>query len=165
MYLKVKSAAIALLMFSVMTAFGQTELAGKWIIDIPQSDFGSLTPDQGAAKSIAITLAKDSVRFERDFVTSGLSIEVLPLSGDSVRRDLSRPGAKIIKTTSLKWDAKAGKLVVGAVYDMDDQAGKWQYTRTETYSVSKDGKTLTLDRVCVLPDRTETVKAVYTKAR
>jgi hypothetical protein len=131
--------------------------SGKWLINITKSEFGTLTPEAGAAKEIKIDQKKDAIEFERIFGSS-TSKETLSNDGKQVEQDMPNDTKKI---SSLKWSDNSKQFIVTSIYKVANNGNPWEYTRTETYTLSTDGKTLTLDRVTVIPDRTDVVKAVY----
>ncbi|MBN8857023.1 MAG: hypothetical protein J0H29_01470 [Sphingobacteriales bacterium] len=146
----------------------KNNFGGNWKLDIAHSDFGGQIPGQAAPKTIVIALLKDSLQLERDFEGSGVTKEVLPLNSKPITIDLSKGAVKTKKETALEKSTDDHQIVIHSTYTVDDQDGSgqarhWQYTRTETYRLSEDKSTLTLERITVVPDRTDVIKAVYTQ--
>jgi hypothetical protein len=75
---------------------------------------------------------------------------------------LTYPGTTVSRT--LAWSEDGKIITISSKYKVhQENEAAWEYTRTETYALAGDGKTLTLDRISVTPQGTEKVKAIYDK--
>ncbi len=164
---------VLLLAFMLMTvnllakaAPPKTDFSGAWQLNIAKSDFGKL-PQTGAPTLINISQRADAIELDRSFPgTADLPAVVdkalLTFDGQQLKAVLAPRNDQ--KTSYLKWSDDGQAITVFQNYKVTE-AGKtpWEYNRTEKYALSDDGKTLTIERVTVFPDRTETIKAVYDK--
>lgn len=169
-----------LIIFSAAFKSGQSkaDFSGTWLLNKEQSDFSTIPPERAAAVSMTIVQKTDAITIERSFVGQPLNTETYPFNGKTV--ELTYPGKTLSGTVAgnpaklttpettvrrtLAWSQDEKTINISSKYKQHQQDQEaWEYTRTETYALGADGKTLTLDRVSVTPQGTEKIKAVYHK--
>jgi hypothetical protein len=157
---------ISIIMLTVMTSANilQSKISfdGKWTINISKSEFNSLKPDL-APKQIIVKQTLDSIALTKTFEHPGTApqsyTQIFSYNGKPTER-LARGGVER-RVISIAY--KSDTLIFTTQGYVNNQGLKWEYTATENWSLSQDGKILTVQRKAVLPDRTETYKAVYNK--
>jgi hypothetical protein len=144
-----------------MAQSAKTDLTGAWKINMAKSDLGKTPVATAAPTTMDITQSDESIEFKRSF-PGMTATETFPFDGQAVESTI--PPRNDHKTSSVKWSDDKNTIIVSQKYKVAKE-GKdpWEWSRTEKYYLSDNGKTLILERVSVLPDRTETVKAVYDK--
>jgi hypothetical protein len=163
----------AMLVFSAI-AFGQNEtksFAGTWNLDIEKSELG----ERSRIKSMTMTVTQSETElsYER---------KVERKEGGGGRRGMGRGGGANLPTTfdlsgketaapgggrgtaKLKAESKNGILKLMRTVDFEGRMGQVTVKNTETWSVSEDGKTLTIAAESENPRGTRSSKMVFTLA-
>lgn len=136
---------------------------GSWTLDAAKSDFGGLPKERAAAVLIKLIQNKESVSFERSFQNVPvISKETLTLDGKEF--EVKKDEYTALRTLAISEDKKS--FTVTSKYHATPEGQEpWDYTRTELYGLTDDGKSMLVTRVMVTPDKTETVKAFYNKVK
>lgn len=156
-----KLTMIALIVCGIQsTVFAQQKtFNGKWKIVAEQSDFGGLEQKNAAPTEIDVNIISDSIVVNRYFGKEQSFKESL-LFGVNALETLS-PDGNTLRKSKVNWSVDRKRLSFDWYYEVS--GNEWQYTRHETWSISEDGKNLTVDRVTILSEKTDKVKAVYQK--
>ena len=83
------------------------------------------------------------------------------LDGKEMTVEMDSPMGKVPVKYTGKWDG--GKLVLGSARTFNGPNGEITTTSKETWSLSADGKTLTVDAESTSPRGTNTTQKVFTK--
>jgi hypothetical protein len=155
---------------AVFILFGFTEqnavkFSGHWKINLMASYFGDLESNSAAPTSIDVEQNDIRIKIERTFAGKSSSSETLLFNGDKTIQNIDTSSTrKSVKQASLKWSDDGENLILLSEYNVNDNVhGQWQYHRTERWRLSSKNNVLTIDRVTVLPDHTDSVRAVYNK--
>ena len=135
-------ALILLAVFSSSAKSQKVNFSGIWKVDALKSNYGGYGPAAAAVK-LKIVQAKDTISIERTIHPGGGAArsftDKLPLDGKRITNTKGTTKSSV----SIKWSGQA--LVETSSYH-DDKFNK-TYQATETWTLSPDGKTLTIDRV------------------
>lgn len=133
---------ILLTVFSSSAMPPKVNFSGIWKVDTLKSNYGGFGP-AAAAVTLKIVQAKDTISIERTINPGGgvarSFTDKLPLDG----KPMTNTKGTTKSSLSIKWFGQA--LVETSSYH-DDKFNK-TYQATETWTLSADGKTLTIDRV------------------
>ncbi|WP_256003477.1 hypothetical protein [Pedobacter deserti] len=133
---------------------------GTWKLDAG-TDLSSVSRSNEMPAAISLIMTDSTVSFERIFNSMpDPSKQVLKLNGAELVS--AKGGSETKRTLTLSAD-KMLLTVKSKTHTVPEEGEPFDYSRTETYELEKDGKSLTLTRVLLMPDRTETAKAVYNK--
>jgi hypothetical protein len=135
-------ALILLVVFSNSAKSQKVNFSGIWKVDTLKSNYGGFGP-AAAAVTLKIVQTKDTISIERAIhpgrgATRSFT-DKLPLDG----KTMTNTNGTTKSSVSIKWSGKA--LVETSGYH-DDKFNK-TYQATETWTLSPDSKTLTIDRV------------------
>lgn len=165
-----KKASVALLTIPIlivctqMTKAQTLNFSGDWKINPPKSDFGKFG-ERSTPIEIKINQTKDSIIIERISRSSKGEIhsyvERLAINGNPVKILI---GNSRSKTTAVKWVEDKQAMTEIANYQ-DDMAPEQYATSkgTETWSMSGDGKTLTIKRLDEFRDGNVPSTGLYDK--
>ena len=135
---------ILLGVFSNSAKSQKVNFSGIWKVDTLRSNYGGYGPAAAAVK-LKIVQAKDTISIERTIHpgrgAARSFTDKLPLDGKTMTNTKGTTKSSV----SIKWSGRA--LVETSSY-RDDKFNK-TYQATETWTLSPDGKTLTIDRVVV----------------
>ena len=164
----------AMFVFSAI-AFGQNEtkiFAGTWNLDMEKSELG----ERSRIKSMTMTVTQSETElsYERKVERSegggggrrGMGRgggANLPTTFDLSGKETAAPGGGR-GTTKLKAESKDGILKLMRTIDFEGRMGQVTVKNTETWSVSEDGKTLTIAAENENPRGTRSSKMVFTLA-
>ena len=154
---------IPVLVFAIITAgtIWINEFNGSWKLDKSKSDSTGVSEGNALPTVIKLLKTDTAVSFERTFASMpDPSKQLLTLDGTELVT--KKTDNETTRTLSLSEDNMI-MTVKSKTHLTKEGEEPWDYTRTETYELAKDGKSLTLTRVLVMPDRTETAKAVYNR--
>lgn len=133
---------ILLAVFSSQAKSQKVNISGIWKVDPLKSNYGGYGPAAAAVK-LKIVQAKDTISIERTIHpgrgAARSFTDKLPLDGKTMTNTKGTTKSSV----SIKWSGQA--LVETSSY-RDDKFNK-TYLATETWTLSPDGKTLTIDRV------------------
>lgn len=134
---------------------------GSWKLDEVKSDLKEVSESNGFPTMMKLIRTDTAVLFDRIFTSMPEpSKQVLKLDGTEL---VTKKGDnQTTRSLSLSED-KMVMTVKSKTYNVPAEGNPFDYTRMETYELAKDGKSLILTRVLVMPDRTETAKAVYNR--
>ena len=140
----------------MLVAAGKPDYSGHWVIDLAKSDFGMMPPPDKMERDIdhkdpqlAIKTLQKSERGE--FTTDSK----YTTDGNEATIQVRGRDAKVIA----KW--VAGKLEVNTKSEFNGM----EFTQNETWTLSSDGKTLTIDNVIKAPQGEFAVKSIFTKGK
>ena len=156
--MKTKSIVLVALLTLAISAISQDkqpDFSGKWKLDTAKSDFGTLPPTESQTSVIEhkdpklkITSTTKSAQGERtaesNYTTDG-------------KESTNTQGPREIKTVA-KWDGK--KIVMASKFDMQGS----EIELNDIYSLSEDGKGMTIDRTFKSPMGEGTQKLIFTKS-
>lgn len=156
-----------------LPAFAQgTNFSGKWVLDLSKSKVN----ERSRITEQTITVTHTGIDFKRDTATTrtpppgggqgmagrggfggGDGVESLKLDGKEVTSDIETPmgTGKMAK----KAEIKNGKLMITSTRSM----GEFTTTTREEWSLSADGKTLTIKSDVETPRGTMSTEMVYNK--
>jgi len=158
-----KKLILILLFIAPLTVLAQTNFSGKWNLNQEKSYFNNAMEMERnrAATHISIEQSKDTLHVTYQKADGTPTIYALPLNGTAVNSHLDNGSRKEDRTTSLSWDNSKQKLTIKMLAKVDN--GAWSYTRTDTYTLSSDGKIMTREHTAVLPDHTLQMTLIYDK--
>lgn len=153
--------ATALIIFIVLAfsgsalALGNPDFSGTWTLDIAKSDMGQARPGalSGAKVTIVIKQTPAVLAITRN-VGKGPETATLKLDGTESINKL--PSGKEKKSTSA-WVGST--LVTKSTTDM----GNMKVSSTEVFSLSPDGKVMTIDTTLNTPSGVSKKKLIYNK--
>jgi hypothetical protein len=140
--LSIVLALILLAAFSDSAKLQNVNFSGIWKVDSLKTNYGGFGTGSTAV-TIKIVQTKDTISIERTlhpgrgdtrYVT-----DKLPLDGKTMMKTIGTANSSV----SVKW---SGQALVETARFRDDKTNS-TYQATETWSLSPDGKTLTIDRV------------------
>jgi len=140
----------------------RTDFSGEWKLNETKSDLGPIASfatrtikvDQ---KDDAISIAQTRPSFNGDNVTI---TEVLSYDGKETETAL---GGNSKKKATVKWSEDGKSLVVNYVLDLDFNGQSFEVKGTETWTLSEDGKTLTIQGNSTSSQGDLSTKSVYDK--
>lgn len=147
-------------LFSFTQKADPANLGGQWKLNESKSELGEFG-GRMAAKSIKIDQRADGVTITRNVTTfqgeETTRTENLTFDGKEVE---SAGGfGNAVRKSSAKWSADQKQLIVSYSISFGDN----EFKGTETFSLSADGKTLTIQTTSAGPQGDNTTKAVYDK--
>lgn len=154
-----------LVIFAVIKTFifqGKPDISGRWNIDLSKSIFDSVKAD-AAPKQIYANQSPDSLVLTKTFEHPGSAPNSYTQNFYFNGKPLERMAGGGVERRVMTMLISKDTLIFNTTGYVDNQGFKWEYTATEWWTLSKDGKELTIKRKAVLPDRTEIYKAVYDK--
>lgn len=141
----------------------QTDFSGAWKLNESKSELGQFGA-RGVANKIMIeqktdvvSLAKTATNFQGEEATT---TEVLSFDGKEAE-SLVFGAAK--RKAKLKWSSDGQNMLVSATIAFERQGQTLDISITETWSLSADGKTLTVASNMTTPQGEISTKAVYDK--
>lgn len=162
---QLKFIPVLVFVFAILTAgtIRINDFNGSWKLDISKSDSTGVTEGNALPTVIKLLKTDADVSFERTFTSMPEpSKQVLKLDGTELVT--KKADNETTRTLSLSED-KMVLTVKSKTHMTKEGEEPWDYTRTETYELAKDGKSLTLTRVLIYPDKTETSKGIYTRVK
>jgi len=154
---------------NVQAARAQSDFSGTWKLDTSASEFGGIPAAQGAIRQLTIAQDKQKIKVEKLMVNpEGKEYsfsETLGFDGTVVENTVPYTSPrKISKAASVKTTEDGKGLVLSSKYNVEEEnQSKWVFTTIELCSLSADGRTLTIAKTSIIPDRTVKIKAVYRK--
>jgi hypothetical protein len=139
---------------AMLFAADKPNYSGHWVVDLAKSDFGMMPPPEKLERDIdhkdpdmKIKTVQKGQRgestTESKYTTDGKETTIQMRGRD----------AKVIA----KWDG--AKLIVASKSEFNGA----EISQTETWNLSADGKTLSIDNAIKAPQGEFTVKSVFTK--
>jgi hypothetical protein len=133
---------LLLVVFSNSAKSQKVNFSGIWKVDSLKSNYGGFGP-AAAAVTLKIVQAKDTISIERTIHpgrgAARSFTDKLPLDG----KTMTNTNGTTKSSVSIKW---SGQALVETNSYRDDTHNK-TYQATETWTLSQDGKTLTIDRI------------------
>lgn len=181
----------ALVCLGALSAFAQSNFGGKWTLDASKSKLDermrieSMTLDVTQTdKDITITTTTKRMPPPADAAggmgggqrppgggggmgggmrggMGGDGTTTYTLDGKEVSKDVEGPMGK--QAVATKGEIKEGKLSISSSRTFNGQMGEMKLTTKETWSLSSDGKTLTVKRDSESPRGTQSSEMVFTK--
>lgn len=151
-------------LFAFTSLTDKANFSGSWALNEGKSDFGqrgarfavkTIKADQ-KADAIAITRTSPSFNGGEDVTTT----ENLTFDGKEVQ---STGVANSTKKSTLKWAEDGQTFTITSNTSMERNGQTFEFSSTETWSLSDGGKTLTINVVSKSPRGETTTKAVYDK--
>jgi hypothetical protein len=133
-----------------------TDFSGKWALD-PKSVAGSMGP-----ASMTMTVKQDAKLIAVETAASGQmgdmkSSLTFNVDGSESKNTVTGPMGALELVSTGKWDGPT--FVISTKADLQGTA----MTQTERWTLSDDGKTLTLDRAATMMGQTQSLKLLFTK--
>ena len=155
---------LAVLLFSFRPAQTfQTDFSGTWKLNESKSELGQYGA-RGVASKIMIeqkkdmvSLAKTANNFQGEEATT---TEILSFDGKETE-SLVFGSAK--RKAKLKWSSDGQNMLVSATIAFEREGQTFDISSTETWSLSSDGKTLTVVSNITTPQGEISIKAAYDK--
>ena len=152
---------VAVLLFSFRPV--QTDFSGAWKLNESKSELGQFGA-RGVASKIMIeqktdvvSLAKTANNFQGEEATT---TEILSFDGKETE-SLVFGSAK--RKAKLKWSSDGQNMLVSATIAFEREGQTFDISSTETWSLSSDGKTLTVVSNITTPQGEISIKAAYDK--
>ena len=149
-------------LFAFTTKLYRSDFSGDWKLNESKSDLGQMA--QFATKAIktdqkdnAITISRTAPGFDGGDATTSET-----LSYDGKETESTVFGSSKRKA-SAKWSDDGNALTVNYVLNLDFNGQTFDVKGTETWTLSSDGKTLTVQTNASSPQGDITSKAVYDK--
>ena len=156
---KILALATILICLSAAEKTDRTNFNGTWTINTAKSSFGGQPPGQTPV-TVAISQEENSLNLTRTVGDGPPTIETYNFDGSVIDTVIN---SIYHKSSFIKWSDDQQQFKILSKYHVTPVAQTpYDYTRTEGYSISADGN-LVIDRITVLPDATQTSKAVYEK--
>lgn len=138
----------------MLLASDKPDYSGHWVIDLVKSDFGMMPPPSKMERDIehkdpAMSIKsiqvgeRGEMKNESNYTTDGKEATI----------KMRNREAKV----KAKWDGN--KLKVNSKSEFNGN----EFTQEETWTLSEDGKTLTIDNAIKAPQGEFTTKSVFTK--
>jgi hypothetical protein len=138
-FCRIVFALILLAVFCSSAKLQKVNFSGIWRIDSLKSNFGRFV----VPVAIKIVQATDTINIESTMHTgrgdTRYVTDKLPLDGKPMMKTIGTANSSV----SMKW---SGQVLVETARFHDDKTNS-TYQATETWSISPDSKTLTIDRV------------------
>ncbi len=131
--------------------------SGAWLVNVQKSYFGQLSSEIAAPSRLKVNQKTNSISIERIFSGKPPVEETLTFDNKVVK---TIPNSTTQRWTSCKWSADNKSLLIISNYQVDD-GRQWAYHRIETWKLSDDNRTITIERITKVPDHTDSVSAVY----
>lgn len=167
---------IALFALAAPTLAQSTDFSGKWVLDLSKSK----PDDRSRISEQTITVTQSGMDFKRETVSKrtpppgggqgmggrggfggGDGTESLKLDGKEITVQVDSPMGPTPMTK--KAEIKGGKLQISSTRTMNTQMGEFTITTREEWSMSADGKTLTIKNSVESARGTMTSEMVYNK--
>ena len=163
MQMKKNLLAIILLLTAGFTSAQQSNFSGNW--DNPELEMISGKQYSNAMpKEIKVTQTKDSIKLEKVSVDGNGDItttETIALNGKKASR-IGKTSKRTISSSGT-WSKDGQKLTLLIIYSYAEKPGEVEYTNTEAWELSSDGRlTITKTSDAAVTDDW-TIKAVYNK--
>jgi len=156
--------ALALCMIILPAAsFIKADFSGEWVLDESKSNLGEfgamMAPKKLSVKSEAgvITVVRNSNGPMGETVTT----DKITLDGKESPSTGGFQGSTRKTTSKLSDDQNT--LTVNSVLNLTFDGNSFEIKGTETWTLSADGKTLTIDAKTTTPQGENTIKQVYNK--
>ncbi len=155
----IKTALTLLAVSSVFFAFtiAQTDYSGTWKLNEGKSELGQFGA-RSAASKIVIEQKTGAVTVTRTLATMDVTESLV--EGKEVETT-GFNNAK--KKATLKWAGDGQTFVVNGVILLEMNGQSFELTTVENWSISADGKTLTLQTTVTTPQGEFSSKGVYDK--
>ncbi len=154
--------AAFLFSFSTTKAY-QTNFSGTWALNESKSELGQFG-GRAAPSKMTVDQKGNDVTFTRTGTSpDGNSVsttETITGDGKVSETTLSNAGKK---SSTLKWAADGTTFTINSTISIDANGQAFTVTVVENWSLSADGKTLTLDDALTTPQGDINIKAVYDK--
>lgn len=160
---------LVLLVFASSLAFGQggVNLSGTWILDKSKSEMpktggiGGLMAGLDFGVKMVIEQQGAMLKVTRIFEAIGQErSHTFTYSTDGKETTYTGPrGGSVISKASWEGD----KLVITSTHALKTRRGKGSMEKKEVWSLSSEGKTLTIDITSKTPKGEQTAKAVFNK--
>lgn len=141
---------------AMLVAADKPDYSGHWVIDLAKSDFGMIPPPEKMERDIdhkdPQMQIKSMQKSERGEFTTESKYTT---DGKEATVQMRGRDAKVIA----KW--AVGKLEVNTKSEFNGT----EITQNETWTLSSDGKTLTIDNVITAPQGEFAAKSVFTKGK
>jgi hypothetical protein len=159
----VVTSLVFVMIISTAASFLKADFTGEWTLDQGKSNLGEFGAMMAAGKlsvkqeGDVITVVRNSTGPMGEMVTT----DKITLDG---KESLSTGGMQgsTRKTTS-KLSADQNSLIVSTLLNLSFDGNAFEIKGSETWTLSADGKTLTIDTTSSSPMGDNTIKAVYTK--
>ena len=153
---------IFILIMSAKAIAQSSDFTGSWKLNKEQTDFGNVT-EYSTPVRLIVAQKKDSIKIERILINerqeTHSNIEFLAINGGKSEIKLNE---RTQKTASIAWASDGRSLTELATYI--DNSVKMEYTGTEVWSLSAEGKTLVIAKSNELPGgKTYLRKMIYEK--
>jgi hypothetical protein len=147
--------AVSSLLFAFTVA--PTDYSGTWKLNEGKSELGQFGA-RGAASKITIEQKAEDITVMRSLGTVELKESLV--NGKEVE---SAGFNNSKKKATLKWAADGQTFVVNGIIAIDMNGQSFELTTVENWSLSADGKTLTLQTTITTPQGEFSTKGVYDK--
>lgn len=141
----------------------QTNFSGTWTLNEGKSELGQFG-GRAAPSKMTVDQKGNDVTFTRIGTSpDGSQVstsETITGDGKVSETTLANAGKK---SSTLKWAADGATFTINSTINIDANGQSFTLTVVETWSLSADGKTLTLDDALTTPQGDINIKAVYDK--
>jgi len=144
----------------------KSDFSGSWQLSKEKSDFGQQDADKASPKQLKIKQQADAITVEKIILNGGQDnsyTETFTFDGKAARKVFTTTHGTQTRLTTVQWSADDKTMNISANTDVEVNGQKGIYTTEQAWTLSVDGKTLTINNNTVLPDRKVVFKAVYEK--
>ena len=141
----------------------KTDFTGEWTLDQSKSNLGEFGAFMAAAK-LSVKQAADAITIVRNQTSPmGESVTTDKLTVDGKETTSTGGMEGSVRKATVKLAADGNSFTVSSNTKMNFNGDTFEIAATEVWSLSADGKTLTIDNTSTTPMGANTIKAVYTK--
>lgn len=157
------SCAILMLLCTAFNTIPATNFSGTWKLNEGKSELGQFGTRASASK-LVVTQQDNGVSIERtstDF--SGAEVVTTETLTNDGKKAESTVFGNSPKTSSLKWNEGSTAFTITYTINFNMNGQAFDIAGTESWTLSADGKTLTLTTKVETPNGEMTTEAVYDK--
>jgi hypothetical protein len=165
LFSKIASIVICLFLASLFPSLvkaQQTNFTGNWVRDTDRTNVSEGLSVNSVPVSLAINQTSSGISIKRNSANgkgeAKSYTETLSFNGSATE---TNPPSGLKKKASLQWAADQKTFVENASFT--NNQGEGVQSNTETWSLSADGKTLTINIVIKSPDQQFTAEEVFNK--
>jgi len=160
------SVAIATGLFAFKSIEKPVNFTGTWVLNIEKSELGNAPIPKTGKSSIKILQLQPALIMEKSLTDSNgkvhAAVDTINFDGKPKTLNVGN-GQQLKRTISQQWSADQQTMTLASKFSADNNGEPVEFTGTEIWKVSEDGKVLTIVNETVLPDRTDKLILVYTK--
>jgi hypothetical protein len=151
------------MIISTAASLFKADFSGEWALDQSKSNLGEFGAMMAPAKmSVKLEAAVLTViRYNSSPMGESVTTDKITLDGKESPSTGGMQGSSRVTTSKLSEDQNT--MTVTGVTKLSFDGNAFEITNTETWTISADGKTLTVDSNSTTPMGNNTIKQVYNK--